>query len=256
MLVRSHHFKGLRLFVFFMLSLSVPSILQGSHTTGFLNDKTRLSLREIDNRHTPFNANNRSQFANTDSDTLICLPLDINLVIREYQDKTTDTVFVCVYDTISIISGYGGPLELLYQWSNGSSGHEVTLCTTGVGMDIQTVWLDVTDPQSGCTYSDTLTVVYQFGSCTGIIGYQETQSVTIFPNPAHDILSVEYPTDANPVQLLVINVNGQVVHNESLVNKRDSIDPIRLDLHFLPRGIYLVKLISEKGLYAGKILLD
>ncbi|GEM_PF-2535556 len=198
----------------------------------------------------------RPLHAAAESDTLICLPLDFNLGLREYQDKTADTVFICVYDTVSIISGYNGPLELLYQWSTGSSNPEVTLFTTGVGIDIQKIWLDVTDPQSGCTYSDTLTVIYQYGSCVGIRGHQETESVRIFPNPAHDILSVEYPPHADPVQLLVISVSGQVVHKEPLGNDRDSLDPIRLDLRFLPRGMYLVKLISDKELYTGKILLD
>lgn len=58
------------------------------------------------------------------------------------------------------------------------------------------------------------------------------------------------------MQLLVISVSGQVVHKEPLGNDRDSLDPIRLDLRFLPRGMYLVKLISDKELYTGKILLD
>ena len=220
-----HHLKRLSFFVLFLSSFYIPSV-------------------------------DRSLHAATESDTLICLPLDFNLGLREYQGNGTDTVFVCVYDTISITSGYTGPLDLRYQWSNGSSNPEVTLFTTGVGIDIQKIWLDVTDPQSGCTYSDTLTVIYQYGSCVGIIGHQETGSVRIFPNPAHDILSVEYPPHADPVQLLVISVSGQVVHKEPLGNDRDSLDPIRLDLRFLPRGMYLVKLISDKELYTGKILLD
>lgn len=188
--------------------------------------------------------------------TLSCLPLSIHLAAREDPDNSKDTIFVCVYNTLSIISGYTGPLELLYKWSNGSVAHEITVSTTGVGIDIQKIWLEVTDPQSGCTYSDTLVVFFDYGSCLGIGAKEEPRSLRIYPNPAHDFLSVEYNSDTGPSQLFVINVSGQVVYKESLGNEREGMKQIRLDLRFLPRGLYLVKLISDKELYTGKILLN
>ena len=190
-----------------------------------------------------------------EADTLICLPLGIDLTLREYQDSTKDTIFVCVYDTVSIVSGYAGPLELLYKWSNGSSSHELTAFTTGVGNDIQKIWLEVTDPQTGCLYSDTLTIIYQFGYCVGIKTTLKARSARIFPNPAQDILTVEYHGDTHPAQLFVVDVEGRVVYQKSIVNELDGIQQIQLDLHFLPSGLYLVKLISEKDLFTGKILL-
>ena len=241
--------------VFFMVSLSLPYVLLGS-PTGLLNEKTSLFLKEAHSQNDQFNANYGHVPAARENDTLICLPLDINLGIREYQGNTSDTTFICVYDTVSIVTGYAGPLKLLYKWSNGSSDQELTVFTTGVGTDIQKIWLDITDPQSGCVYSDTLTIIYQYGSCVGIKAYEEAGSFRIFPNPAHDFVLVESDSDIGLGQLAVINVNGQVVYEESLRNGLGSNNQIRLDLRSLPRGFYLVRLISEKGLYTGKILLD
>ncbi len=125
-----------------------------------------------------------------------------------------------------------------------------------MGNDTQKIWVEVTDPQTGCVYSDTLTLIYQFGSCVGIKTPLKAISALIFPNPAHDIVTIEYKSDTGPVQLFVIDVKGQVVYQDSLGNKGEGIQQIRIDLHLLPRGVYLVRLIGGKELYTGKILLD
>ncbi len=92
----------------------------------------------------------------------------------------------------------------------------------------------------GCVMTDTINIT--IGDITSTQDLAPV-ALSIFPNPAHQWISVEVNTDAAPSQFRVINALGQVmplVRYEQL-----SAQSYQLALDHLPRGIYLLELEWE-----------
>lgn len=75
-------------------------------------------------------------------------------------------------------------------------------------------------------------------------------SITIYPNPARDILKVENDlnTKINKVQL--VNSTGQIV-----LNKPINSFSTELDIQSIKSGFYIIQIITEKGDVISKKLL-
>jgi hypothetical protein len=190
-------------------------------------------------------------------DTSVCKPVEFNLRPLNYPVNTPDTIITCTYDDITLYSGYTGNQDLQHRWSDGSTNPELPLYTSGVGTDVQTIWLELTDPLTGCLYSDTLVVVFDYGSCVGVDESKSEWPVRVFPNPTHDVLFIEHSDLRGPVQLFIFNHSGQVVYEESFNNGHTTVvDQFQINLDFLPTGLYLLKLISSQTHHTEKILID
>ncbi len=70
---------------------------------------------------------------------------------------------------------------------------------------------------------------------------------TLYPNPATDILKFDILKDGS-YKLDIINVIGNIVANSELNNN------IELDISFLPKGVYFVRIIQEKQSYTTKFI--
>ena len=189
-------------------------------------------------------------------DTIICEPIDINLVPKDYQHISKDTLIACIYDTITFQSGYSGEVAFKYHWYNGSSNPELKLFTTGVGIDVQKIWLDLIDLQTGCIYTDTMMVVFNFGTCVGINETVTERQIRFFPNPARHVLFIDYTDNQDPLQLLLYNFNGQLVYQEQTDGKHPGNGQIQIDLKSLPRGMYIISFIHGHTRSNEKIVLN
>jgi hypothetical protein len=267
-LFRGFHYEGLVILILALIPLTVIKANNGLEVTKEHGQDYTSAISSISN-----NANNSYSIApivkqNSHSenlgyfsvlesiDTVFCEPLNINLMVKNYQGNTNDTIFACVYEEITIYASYNGNRELMYNWLDGSASPELTLTTTGVGIDIQKIWLELTDPQTGCMYTDTLIVIYNFASCVGVGEKEDEWPVRLFPNPTKDVLFLEYSDIQGPIRLIISNISGQVVYEESMRNDHPGINQIQLNLQFLPKGLYLLKLISGQKYQIEKILLD
>lgn len=177
----------------------------------------------------------------------------VNLIPDGYHTVSQDTVNVCVYDDIIIHAGDPG---LQYRWFDGSTHPELKLFTSGVGIDAQTIWLEVTNPVTGCVYTDTLYIIYDFAACVGVGDLSDERPIRLFPNPVSDRLFCRYEGIRDPVRLVMVNLAGQVVHEENLVIQDPGIHEVQLDLAFLPKGMYLLKLVSTTQCHVEKIILQ
>jgi hypothetical protein len=77
----------------------------------------------------------------------------------------------------------------------------------------------------------------------------------VYPNPAVSKTSVAVKTDLNNVELVLTNANGQTVYSLKLpkVNAGQSID---IPLSNLAKGVYLLKVQSDKGNRTDKIVVE
>jgi len=70
--------------------------------------------------------------------------------------------------------------------------------------------------------------------------------VNIYPNPTHGKITIEYTSNGH---FSILNLSGQELITRQITEPRTQIDISRL-----PGGVYVVKLVGEKGVQIGKIM--
>ena len=99
---------------------------------------------------------------------------------------------------------------------------------------------------SGCT--SPLSSPYNF-VFTGIHQASNLNDLRIYPNPTTGILTIE-TNGIKEGQLSIINLTGQVQMQLVISEKTE------VDLHKLPRGVYLLKLQSKDGIMMERVILQ
>jgi len=88
---------------------------------------------------------------------------------------------------------------------------------------------------------------------TGIVNHQSSiNNLQIFPNPSSGIFQITFPSSSNQktnYTLEVINTLGQTVFTSppAPLQRRGESSAISLDLSFLPKGIYVLRLCVPSG---------
>ena len=136
---------------------------------------------------------------------------------------------------------------------------------------------DPTDPNSGGTGSvgdsgtdndgdgiadsvddcDTVEGTPEFGLCDGTTLTindlpLDTSHVTIYPNPANRIITIQLPNEVNTAAVVIYNITGQKVLqlNQSSVNKK-----IKINLPNITTGVYLLSITTEKNTISKRIII-
>lgn len=76
------------------------------------------------------------------------------------------------------------------------------------------------------------------------------QFVTLFPNPATDVININTNSIIIIDELIIYNVSGQAVKTISNGNSN------QINVEMLPAGLYTIKLITNKGLITKQIILE
>lgn len=113
----------------------------------------------------------------------------------------------------------------------GVSGNDFSPATAGVGTF--TVSYMYTDANS-CANSNTTTVTVS--SCTGIENIQKDASFSVYPNPAKDVLNVQFDNNGNTV-IEVYDALGNMVYTAET-----SQDHAVINTGSLNKGLYFVRL--------------
>jgi len=78
----------------------------------------------------------------------------------------------------------------------------------------------------------------------------ETPQISIYPNPAENVLHIQLPTSVQKAELSISDINGKVVKKQSL----NSSSVIQLDIEKLEKGIYVLKVVSEGNQWQEKLV--
>lgn len=83
---------------------------------------------------------------------------------------------------------------------------------------------------------------------TGVsAAYQQTKNISVFPNPAGNILNIEATgQDIRNASTTIFNATGQKVMDHK-PDPQNGTKTIRLDINALPKGIYLIE-INNSGM--------
>ena len=98
--------------------------------------------------------------------------------------------------------------------------------------------------QDGSGVSDTVSVFINKQGGVDISGIQDLKAsdIQLFPVPATDYLNVLLPVSDLLGQVSIVNLNGAVIHTESIKGRE-----IKLDVSTLKQGVYLIKLDVGTG---------
>ncbi|MBN2699406.1 MAG: T9SS type A sorting domain-containing protein [Bacteroidales bacterium] len=77
----------------------------------------------------------------------------------------------------------------------------------------------------------------------------ESPLLTIYPNPASDILHIQLPENSSAGVLRVVNMSGQTVYSGMIDHTMN-----RIPVHYLPSGIYTAILETEEALSRNKFV--
>ncbi len=96
-------------------------------------------------------------------------------------------------------------------------------------------------------------IIYQFraGWPLGVDDHQQDQRVEVYPNPTQGHLYIDYALQGDNIQLEVMNLNGQLVVQQHGLAQQDVLS---LDLSDHAKGMYVVRLQSDRGAIVKKVL--
>jgi hypothetical protein len=153
-----------------------------------------------------------------------------------------DTV-ICVYDTVKLDAGNPGSS---YIWSNGSAERTINVATTGIGFDMQTYTVSVTN-QAGCTSEKSVSVVFDFSACSGVNDNAAESFFRIFPNPGNGSLRLSLDPGIREVTINIKDVFGKNVWGPYRFNDHSVNGEISIDLGEKPQGIYFIQVNNEES---------
>jgi hypothetical protein len=108
------------------------------------------------------------------------------------------------------------------------------------------------DPGDGTGMYSTLASCQ--ASCVTSINESDIKNIDIYPNPSSGLFTVEFKKVLdNNSNIIIVNSIGDIIFFEEL-NIGESSKQINLSE--FPKGIYLIELQTEVGIYKNKIILQ
>jgi len=92
-------------------------------------------------------------------------------------------------------------------------------------------------------------------TCTGIPDNGPGSRITVYPNPARNILNISVHGIRNKMALTFFDVNGRSVYQESFPNI--PIEFVKqVDISKFAKGVYFIKLMDNQSLYIVKLIIQ
>jgi hypothetical protein len=157
---------------------------------------------------------------------------------------------VCIYDTVRLDAGNPGSA---YLWSTGSTGRHLTTSTTGIGYDVQTYSVVVTN-ENGCSSSSTINVIFTFDNCVGISEHAANPNFTISPNPARSSFRLHILNRSADLSVQLMDLTGRKLLETSFISAGDQSDDKTINISSLNPGTYILHVRSEKFAGSAKLV--
>ena len=85
---------------------------------------------------------------------------------------------------------------------------------------------------------------------SSILNEQSDKSIEIFPNPADDIINIEIENINNAI-IEIYSISGKLVYSREVNTKFETID-----ISGYAKGVYLVKVILDREVMVGKVVVE
>ena len=114
------------------------------------------------------------------------------------------------------------------------------------------------DPNGGAYKAPSWTtfIYFTMPGSVRLDGGTSIDSLDVYPNPSRDIFNVSFTSeDAQDLEVRVINVVGEVVYTENLMNFTGEYTK-EIDLRRSTKGIYFLEITTEDGVINKKMILQ
>jgi hypothetical protein len=140
-----------------------------------------------------------------------------------------------------------------YLWNNGATKPEILV--KGIDLQEGPNLLNVTvTSDKGCVGHDDI-VITMIRTIPNHISELVAESCTLFPNPTRDIVTVYFTMSFESLILTIHDLMGKEVIVQS-VSRYVANVPVELDLAALPKGLYTIKIKTDRGDATKKIVLQ
>jgi len=82
------------------------------------------------------------------------------------------------------------------------------------------------------------------------------ENLSVFPNPTNGMLNIQFTmNEIQSVRIEIVSIKGETVYDQNLGNFKGSFDK-QVDLSSLAKGIYILRLISDRGTTIKKVVIN
>lgn len=148
---------------------------------------------------------------------------------------------LCNGDSIKLDAGSFS----VYKWSNSKTTRAITVKTQA------SYSVEVTN-SNGCKNSDAIFVAFK--NCSGNVGIMSLKNVKVFPNPAIDILTIEFNNSGEIADVSIQDLSGKILFKKTVFVKGFVSEQI--NIKGFDRGCHIVDIKTEEGSFSGKVLLN
>ncbi len=171
-------------------------------------------------------------------------------ILNGSVQATSSTSLLCTGQTAvltaSILPGSVAMVQGNALWNPGTNWGSYTVSVSPTTNTTYT--FSITDAATyNCTYSTTIT--QSVSTCTGIDEATNSISISIYPNPANEMINVGLENVNDNITIQIVNTLGEVVMAEKMQARQTS-----LNIHHLVSGVYFVKVESGEGKFIKKFI--
>jgi len=142
-----------------------------------------------------------------------------------------------------------GPGFNSYLWSTGAISASIVVDSSGVGIGVKTVWVQVTDIYS-CKGRDTILI--NFTPHPSVINHQGDPLVAIYPNPNDGNFYLKIDGVTGKANIYITNIAGQMISSEEVILTGELVKEFNLG-HLSP-GVYFIRLQSAEAVVTRQVI--
>ncbi len=158
---------------------------------------------------------------------------------------------ICVNNTIVLDATV--PNAASYLWSpGGQTTPMISVNSAGIGIGSRTYSVLVTDI-NGCQTQVSRKVT--FDACTYIEDVARELSISVYPNPTGKLLNLQINGKAQALDYTLLNHHGQVFLRQQIGSVQGNLTQ-KIDLGSYARGIYYLRINTDKEVFVKKIVLQ
>jgi photosystem II stability/assembly factor-like uncharacterized protein len=118
---------------------------------------------------------------------------------------------------------------------------------------LTSVFFPVSDTGYIAGYNILLKTTNGGGLPVGLINQKSDDfSVSIFPNPSSNQITIETAPSENILSTELTDLQGRLIKKQDFGSGSKTV----MDVYDVPKGLYLVKIISDKNIYSNKVIID
>jgi photosystem II stability/assembly factor-like uncharacterized protein len=118
---------------------------------------------------------------------------------------------------------------------------------------LSSVFFPVSDTGYIAGYNILLKTTNGGGLPVGLINKKSDDlSVSIFPNPSSKQMTIKIPSSENILSAELTDLQGRLIKKQDFGSGSKTV----MDVYDVPKGLYLVKIISDKNIYSNKVIID